>query len=492
MASNVMAIDQGTTGTTVVVLDAALNVLGKANREFEQHYPRPGWVEHNPEQIWRSTTDTLAEAVGAAGVSAQSIAAIGITNQRETAVIWDRASGRPIHNAIVWQCRRTAPRCDELKEKGLAPLFGDRTGLVVDAYFAGTKAEWLLDHVDGARARADRGELAFGTIDSFLIWRLTAGAVHVTDVSNASRTLLFDIHRMAWDEELCDVLNVPTSVLPEVRSCSEVYGTTRGVPGLPDGIPVAGIAGDQQAALFGQACFDRGQAKCTYGTGAFLLTNTGSEPRRSAHGMLTTVGWKLDGEVTYAIEGSAFIAGAAVQWLRDGVGLISSAPEIEALAGSVPDSGGVVFVPALTGLGAPHWRPDARGAFFGLTRGTTRAHMARAVLDGIALQIGDILRAMSDDLGGPLAELRVDGGACKNNLLMQFQADILGTRIVRPTMVETTALGSAFLAGLAVGVWSSLDEIRDTWREDRTFEPQMPQSDVDRYLERWKNAVARS
>ena len=492
MSTNVMAIDQGTTGTTVLILDSDLNILGKANQEFPQIYPQPGWVEHDPAAIWASVVGSIASALEVAGVSGDSIGAIGITNQRETTVLWDRATSEAVHNAIVWQCRRTAPRCDELKAAGHAPTFADRTGLVVDAYFSGTKVAWILDHVDGARARAARGELAFGTIDSYLVWRLSAGAVHVTDVSNASRTLMFNIHEMSWDEELLGLLDVPASLLPEVKSCSEVYATTRGVPGLPDGVPIAGIAGDQQAALFGQACFDLGQAKCTYGTGAFLLVNTGREPRKSHHGMLTTVAWKLGDETTYAIEGSAFIAGAAVQWLRDGVQLIGTAPEIEALAGEVPDSGGVTFVPALAGLGAPHWRAEARGAFFGITRGTTRAHLARAVLDGIALQIGDILRAMSDDLGAPLAELRVDGGACKNDLLMQFQSDVLNTTIVRPTMVETTAFGAAFLAGLAIGVWSSLDDIRRAWREDRRFEPSMPEDEVAGYLARWASAVERA
>jgi glycerol kinase len=492
MSGNVMAIDQGTTGTTVVVLDAALNVLGKANTEFPQIYPQPGWVEHSPNAIWDSVTATIGKALSAAHVTGDSIGAIGITNQRETTVLWDRGSSEPIHNAIVWQCRRTADVCNTLKERGLEETFKSRTGLVVDAYFSGTKIGWILDHVDGARERAQQGALAFGTIDTFLVWRLSGGAAHVTDVSNASRTLLFNLHTMQWDDELCDILRVPTSVLPQVRSCSEVYATTQAVPGLPDGIPIAGMAGDQQAALFGQACFERGEAKCTYGTGAFLLVNTGNEARRSNHGMLTTVAWQLGDQVTYALEGSAFIAGAAVQWLRDGLNLIGSAPEIESLAGSVPDTGGVVFVPALAGLGAPHWRPDARGAFFGITRGTTRAHMARAVLQGIALQIADILRAMSDDLGAPLSGLRVDGGACKNNLLMQYQADILETPIKRPTMIETTALGAAFLGGLAAGVWSNTSEISDAWQQDREFTPQMSAVEVQNQLASWAHAVERA
>jgi glycerol kinase len=492
MSGYVMAIDQGTTGTTVVILDETLSVMSKCTTEFEQIYPQPGWVEHEPQAIWNSVCQTITQALDKALINGNSIACIGITNQRETTVLWDRNSGRAIHNAIVWQCRRTADLCNELKERGLEARFKERTGLVLDPYFSGTKIAWILDAVEGAHTRAQNGDLAFGTIDSYLVWRLSGGQVHVTDVSNASRTLLFNLHTMNWDDELCDILRVPKQLLPELRSCSEHYGVTRDVPGLPDGIPISGMAGDQQAALFGQACFARGEAKCTYGTGAFLLVNTGSEPVASNHGMLTTVGWKLGDEVTYALEGSAFIAGAAVQWLRDGLGLISDAAEIEAIAASVEDSGGVIFVPALAGLGAPHWRPDARGAFFGITRGTTQAHMARAVLDGVALQIADILRAMSDDLGAPLSGLRVDGGACKNNLLMQFQADILGTTIKRPTMIETTALGAAFLGGLAAGVWSSTQEITDAWREDREFVGRMDAATVKAYLDRWASAVARA
>ncbi|HIA04767.1 MAG TPA: glycerol kinase GlpK [Myxococcales bacterium] len=487
-----MAIDQGTTGTTVVILDETLKVLSKCNTEFEQIYPQPGWVEHNPQAIWDSVCLTVTKALEAAQVSGNSIASIGITNQRETTVVWERNTSQAIHNAIVWQCRRTADICEGLKEQALEAKFKERTGLVLDAYFSGTKVAWILDNVAGARTRAQNGELAFGTIDSYLVWQLSGGQAHVTDVSNASRTLLFNLHSMNWDAELCEILRVPAAVLPEVRSCSEHYGVTRNMPGLPDGIPISGMAGDQQAALFGQACFERGQAKCTYGTGAFLLVNTGETPVASEHGMLTTVAWQLGDKVTYALEGSAFIAGAAVQWLRDGMGLISDAAEIEGLAASVNDCGGVIFVPALTGLGAPHWRPEARGAFLGITRGTTQAHLARAVLEGIALQITDILNAMADDLGSPLAGLRVDGGACKNNLLMQFQADILSTTIKRPTMIETTALGAAFLGGLSAGVWSSTQEITDAWLEDREFVPQMTPQAVQSHLERWSDAVSRS
>ena len=491
MGQNVLAIDQGTTGTTALVLDASLTVLSRANQEFPQIYPQPGWVEHDPEAIWESTIQAVTHAMNEGGISGDSIAAIGITNQRETTVVWDRATSQPIHNAIVWQCRRTAPQCEALKEKGLEELFRMRTGLVVDAYFSGTKIAWILDHVEGARDRAERGELAFGTIDSYLVWRLSGGATHVTDVSNASRTLLYDLNDMAWSDTLYGHLDVPMTMLPEVHGYNEVYATTRGIPGLPDGIPIAGIAGDQQAALFGQACFERGQAKCTYGTGAFVLVNTGDQLKRSTHGMLTTVGWAFNGTTTYALEGSAFIAGAAVQWLRDGLGMIDRAPDIEALTASMPDNKNVVFVPALAGLRAPHWQPDARGAFFGITRGTTRAHMARAVLEGIALQITDILNAMAEDLGSPLADLRVDGGACQNNLLMQYQADMLGVEIIRPTHVETTAIGAACLAGLATGVWSDLNDVRGAWKEDRRFEPNMNASTVQQHLERWAYAVKR-
>jgi glycerol kinase len=492
MGGNVMAIDQGTTGTTVVVLDEHLTMLGRANREFPQIYPRPGWVEHEPEAIWNSTLETIGAALEAAGQTGDSIAAIGITNQRETTALWDRQTGQPVHNAIVWQCRRTASMCDDLKARGLEDTFRSRTGLVLDAYFSGTKIAWLLDNVDGARARAERGDLAFGTMDTFLVWRLSAGAAHITDASNASRTLLYNLHSGDWDDELCAELNVPMQLLPRVCSCSEVYAHTRDVPGLPDGVPIAGMAGDQQAALFGQACFERGQAKCTYGTGAFLLVNIGNEPKPSHHGLLTTVAWQLGDTITYALEGSAFIAGAAVQWLRDGVGLISDAADVEGLAGSVEDSAGVTFVPALAGLGAPHWRPDARGAFFGITRGTTAAHLARAVLDGVALQIVDLLKAMEDDMGASLADLRVDGGACRNDLMMQFQADVLGTEIVRPHYIETTAIGAACLAGMAVGVWSGLTDVRRAWKEDRRFQPSMAQDEVLSYLDRWNSAVSRA
>ena len=484
----ILAIDQGTTGTTVLVLDEQLAVTGRGYREFEQHYPRPGLVEHDADDIWRSVLDATDEALQGAGIAPGAVAAIGITNQRETAVLWERDGGRPAHRAIVWQDRRTAEACAAMIAAGAQDRVRELTGLPIDPYFSATKVAWMLDD-GGLRARADRGELAFGTVDAFLVNRLTGGATHATDVTNASRTLLFDIGRMSWSDELLELFGVPRGVLPDVRASAGAFGTTRGVPGLPDGIPIAGIAGDQQSALFGQACFARGDAKCTYGTGAFLLMNTGDEPVPSTHGLVTTVAWQIGSDTTYALEGSAFVAGAAVQWLRDGLGFFADAAEIEALAGSVPDSGGVVVVPAFAGLGAPHWRPDARGVVTGLTRGTTRAHLARATLEGIALQNVDILRAMERDAGGALGTLKVDGGAAANDLLMQFQSDVLGVAISRPQLLETTALGAAFLASIGVGLWPSKDAITKVWQEDRRFEPSMPQADVDACLLRWRAAV---
>ena len=488
----VAAIDQGTTGTTVLLLDDALAVRGRAYREFPQIFPRPGWVEHDPEAIWRSVTEAISEALATAKVGPGELAAIGITNQRETTVVWDRATLRPLVNAVVWQDRRTADVCASLRAEGHLEAVRATTGLVLDPYFSGTKLGWLLDHVDGLRARAERGEARFGTVDSFLVARLTGGAAHVTDVSNASRTLLLDLRRLAWDEAMCALFRVPAACLPEVRGSAEIYGVTRGVDGIPDGVPISGMAGDQQAALFGQACFEAGEAKCTFGTGAFLLMNTGAEPVPSRRGLLTTVAWKVGGEVAYALEGSAFAAGAMVQWLRDGLGIIQSASEIEALAASVPDSGGVVAVPALAGLGAPHWRPEARGVITGLTRGTTRAHLARAVLEGIALQNYDLLRAMQDDASRKLSALKVDGGASANDLLMQFQADVLDVEIVRPALIETTALGAALLAGIGVGLWRGTDDARRAWREERRFRPRLDRAEVAAHLNRWNQAVAKA
>ena len=488
MTHCVLAIDQGTTGTTALLLDENVAVIAQANVEFPNHYPAPGHVEHDVEEIWASVEAAVTAAL--AKVSDVEIVAIGITNQRETCLFWDAETGEAIHRALVWQDRRTADLCKDLKAAGHEESVRSKTGLVLDPYFSGTKAKWLLDNVSGARERAAKGEILFGTIDTWLAWRL-CGA-HATDPSNASRTLLFNINTMDWDESLLALLDVPSASLPRICDNAEVLGETRGLGFLPDGIPVAGMAGDQQSALFGQACFGSGEAKCTYGTGAFILMNTGDRAVPSKNGLLTTVGWRLNGTTTYALEGSAFIAGAAVQWLRDQLGIIDSAEEIEALAASVPDAGGVVFVPALAGLGAPHWRPDARGTFTGITGYTTKAHIARAVLEGIALQISDILGAMEADAGLSLSGLKVDGGAARNNLLMQFQADILRTPAIRPTVLETTALGSAFLAGLAVGFWVTTDSVREAWAEDSTFFPDLRDDVVEGHLAAWAAAVAKA
>jgi glycerol kinase len=488
----IVAIDQGTTGTTVLLVDAARTVRGRGYREFAQIYPRPGEVEHDPEAIWASVLGALADAL--AGVDGRRIAAIGITNQRETTLLWEKASGRPVANAIVWQDRRTAPLCAALKEAAHEPSLRRRTGLVLDPYFSATKIRWLLDNVDGLRARARAGELAFGTVDSFLIWRLTGGKVHATDVSNASRTLLFDIGALRFSDDLAALFDVPTAVLPSVVPSAGRIGETRGVPGLPDGIPIAGVAGDQQAALYGQDCTEAGDAKCTYGTGAFLLMNVGPEPKLSQRGLLTTVAWTLEAggarSTAYALEGSAFIAGALVQWLRDGLGIIGAASEIEALARSVPDSGGVTIVPALTGIGAPHWRADARGLITGITRGTTRAHIARAALEAIALQNVDLAIAMQADAGRAIGSLRVDGGAAANDLLMQLQADLLGVQIFRPEMIESTALGAAKLAALGVGL-PPAEKSGETARI-RRFSPSMAPEVREAMLARWTTAVAKA
>ncbi len=489
MASYILAIDQGTTSSRALIFDENLSVLGVGQQEFEQIYPKPGWVEHNPEAIWHSVEASISIAIEKAGIKANDIVGIGITNQRETVVLWDRQTGKPLHNAVVWQCRRSTGICHRLKEQGLELTFSSRTGLLLDPYFSGTKLTWLFENVDGLLAKAKAGKVKAGTIDSFLVDRLTGGATHVTDASNASRTLLMNIHKQEWDEELADALGVPISILPRIRGCSEVYGKTQGLSVLPDGIPIAGMAGDQQAALFGQACFEPGSAKCTYGTGAFLLMNTGEKAVKSQNRLLTTIAWRIGNQTTYALEGSVFIAGAVVQWLRDGLGLIQNSAEVEALAAQVPDSGGVVLVPAFVGLGAPHWKADARGIMTGLTRGTTTAHIARAALDGIALQNYEILKAMESDAGRPLTELKVDGGAAANDLLMQFQADILNCSIERPEMLETTVLGAAFLAGQAVGVWPGFDDIRRTWKQDRRFDPSMAEEERRDYIDRWKAAV---
>ncbi|MEM9189128.1 MAG: glycerol kinase GlpK [Myxococcota bacterium] len=491
MPGYILAIDQGTTGSTAVVLSSEGAVLGRANHEFPQHFPQAGWVEHDLGEIWTSVGQSIGGALHAAGVDAKDCQGIGITNQRETTVVWDRKTGEPVHRAIVWQDRRTADHCRQLQKDGHEALFRDRTGLVLDPYFSGTKIRWILDHVDGAGAARDGG-LAFGTIDSWLLHRLTGGAVHLTDATNASRTLVYDIRRERWDDELLGILGVPKEVLPEVRSSSEVYGTTKGVPSLPDGIPIAGIAGDQQAALFGQTCYEVGDAKCTYGTGAFLLMNTGTKAVASTQGLVTTIAWRLGGQTTYALEGSSFIAGAAVQWLRDGLGLIASADEIEALANTVKSSGDVVFVPALAGLGAPYWDPDARGTITGLTRDTTRGHLARATLEGIAFQIADLAKAMEADAPKPVVRLRADGGASSNALLMQFQSDILGVGIDRPKIVDTTALGAAYLAGLAIGMFEGLSDVVQAHQIDKTFEPTMNEEERAHRMAHWGAAVRRA
>jgi glycerol kinase len=487
--SCILALDQGTTSSRALVFDHSGRVLAVAQREFRQIFPQPGWVEHDPAEIWSTQAGVMHEALAAARVTPRDVAALGIANQRETTVLWERRTGRPVANAIVWQDRRTAPMCDALRADGLAPKFAARTGLVLDAYFSGTKLKWLLDHVPGARARAARGELAFGTIDSWLVFNLTGGASHVTDASNASRTLLFDIHTGDWDDELLALLDVPREVLPRVVASSGVVAEAP-VDGV--GIPIAGIAGDQQAALFGQACHAPGLAKNTYGTGCFLLLNTGGKAVASANQLVTTVAWRRSGTLEYALEGSVFIAGAVVQWLRDGLKLIRTSAEIEALAATVPDNGGVYLVPAFAGLGAPHWDAYARGTIFGLTRGSEGGHIARAALEAIAFQSADVLSAMQRDAGMALSELRVDGGATANNLLMQFQADILGVPVERPKVLETTALGAGYLAGLAVGYWRDAADVGRNRQVDRRFEPSMPADRVAELRAGWDKAVSRA
>ncbi|HEX8524052.1 MAG TPA: glycerol kinase GlpK [Tepidisphaeraceae bacterium] len=489
--SLVLALDQGTTSSRAILFDHKGSIVGLAQREFRQIFPQPGWVEHDADEIWESQIAVAQEVMKKTGLSAGDVAAIGITNQRETTLVWDRATGKPIGHAIVWQDRRTSQFCDELKRAGQLPMVQERTGLVIDAYFSGTKLRWLLENVPGARARADRGELAFGTIDSWLLWKLTGGTVHVTDPSNASRTMLYNIKTRSWDDGLLKMLDVPRAVLPEVKSSSEVYGETDAKL-LGGAIKVAGIAGDQQAALFGQTCFARGLAKNTYGTGCFMLMNVGDSAVASKHQLLTTVGWERAGKTEYALEGSVFIGGAVVQWLRDGLGIVKSAAEIEQLAATVPDPGGVYLVPAFAGLGAPHWDQYARGTITGITRGTTAAHFARAGLESIAYQVADILDVMQKDSGIEIKELRVDGGAAANNLLMQFQSDLLGVPVVRPKVTETTALGAAYLAGLAVGYWKDQKDVESNWEVERRFEPTMKREDVSHRRERWSEALKRS
>ena len=486
----VLALDQGTTSSRAILFDASGAAVATAQREFAQHFPRPGWVEHDPEEIWSSQLACAREALATAGVDAADVVALGITNQRETTLVWDRETGEPVHRAIVWQDRRTADACERLRAAGHAEAVRDRTGLVLDPYFSGTKVAWILDHVDGARARAEAGELAFGTVDTWLVWRLTGGRVHATDVTNASRTLLFDIGELAWSDAQLDLLGVPRAVLPEVRPSAGAFGETD-ADALGAAVPIAGVAGDQHAALFGQRCTAPGMAKNTYGTGCFLLYHTGDAPVASENGLLTTVAWQIEGRpAEYALEGSVFVAGAAVQWLRDGLGLIDDAAEVEALARSVPDADGVVVVPALTGLGAPHWDPHARGTVLGLTRGSTAAHLARATLDGVAHQSADLLDAMTADAGAPLAELRVDGGMTANALLMQTQADLVGVPVVRPEVPETTALGAAYLAGLGCGLWTDAD-LDAAWAESARWTPD-PEATPAAARARWARAVARA
>jgi glycerol kinase len=489
--SYILAIDQGTTSSRAILFDAAGEVKSVAQREFEQIFPKAGWVEHKPLEIWTSQISVVTEVLGKAGQSAKDIAAIGITNQRETTIVWDRETGEPVYNAIVWQDRRTAGFCDELKQQGTADRIRSKTGLVIDAYFSGSKVRWILDNVAGAREKAEKGKLAFGTVDAWLLWNLTNGKVHATDPSNASRTMLYNIHTGDWDDELLQLLGVPRSMMPEVRASSGDFGVVESELG-PVGTPVGGVAGDQQAALFGQACLKPGMAKNTYGTGCFLLQNTGNKAAESRNQLLTTVAWQLGSRTEYALEGSVFIAGAVVQWLRDGLGIIRNAADVEALAESVPDNGGVYFVPAFAGLGSPHWDPYARGTIIGLTRGSTAGHLARAALEGIAYQVADVLDAMQADSGIALSELRVDGGASMNAKLMQFQADILGVPVVRSAVPETTALGAAYLAGLAVGYWKGAGDIEAQWGVGARFDPRMERSRAEALRSRWATALERA
>ncbi len=490
--SYVLSLDQGTTSSRAIVFDRAGRIVSVAQKEFRQIFPQPGWVEHDPSEIWSTQASVAVEALGMARLRARDLEAVGITNQRETTIVWDRQSGEPIYNAIVWQDRRTAATCDRLRADGLEETFRSKTGLLLDPYFSGTKIAWILEHVEGAREKAERGELAFGTVDSWLAYNLTSTGLHITDVGNASRTLLYNLREGDWDDELLQILGIPRSMLPEVRASSEVYGEIATTL-VATGVPLAGIAGDQQAATMGQICVEPGMAKNTYGTGCFLLMNTGTEPHASKNRLLTTVAWRRGaGDVVYALEGSVFIGGAIVQWLRDGLRIIRDSEDVEALARKVDDTGGVVLVPALTGLGAPHWDPYARGAIVGISRGTTDAHIARAALEGVAYEVADLVVAMEQDAGSKIPELRADGGAAANDLLMQFQADILQIPVVRPTVLETTALGAAYMAGLAVGYWKSVEELAENWQEGRRFEPEMKASEAQRLRERWSKGVERA
>ena len=487
----ILALDQGTTSSRAIVFDHEGQIRSVAQKEFPQYFPQPGWVEHNPNEIWGAEASVIAEAISTIDITGLDIAAIGITNQRETTIVWDIDTDEPIYNAIVWQDRRTAEFCDQLKADGLTETIRQKTGLIIDAYFSGTKIKWILDHVPGARKRAEEGKLRFGTVDSWLVWRLTRGETHVTDVTNASRTMLFNIHELKWDEELLKLFNIPLSMMPEVKSNSEIYGHTKTTI-FAHKVPIAGLAGDQQAALFGQMCLDPGSIKNTYGTGCFVMLNTGERPIVSKNNLLTTIAWQIGNKVNYALEGSIYVGGSVVQWLRDGLGIINHSSDVESLAQSVPDSGGVYFVPALTGLAAPYWDPYARGTIVGITRGTTAAHIARAALDGIAFQTYDIAQAMAKDMNDRLTELKVDGGASRNNLLMQFQADLLGIDVVRPKITETTAIGAAYLAGLGVGYWDSVDELRRQWKVERTFTSNLDSETVRTAREGWADAISRT
>lgn len=488
----ILALDEGTSSARAIVFDHSGEIRSVAQKEFTQIFPQSGWIEHNPDEIWSSQASVIAEAITQIDINGKNIAGIGITNQRETTIVWDTETDEPIYNAIVWQDRRTSDYCDQLRSEGMTELIRKKTGLIIDAYFSATKIKWILDHVSGARKRAEQGKLRFGTVDSWLVWRLTRGEVHVTDVTNASRTMLFNIHTLDWDEELLDLFDIPRSMMPTVKSCSEVYGHTKTTLFAHE-VPICGIAGDQQAALFGQMCVDRGDIKNTYGTGCFLVMNTGNQPIISQNNLLTTVAWQIGQETTYALEGSIFVAGSVVQWLRDGLGIIRSSSEIEQLASTVPDTGGVYFVPALTGMGAPYWDQHARGIICGISRGTTSAHIARAALEGIAFQTYDIMNAMMRDTGTQIRQLKVDGGASRNNLMMQFQADILNAEIIRPKITETTALGAAYLAGLATGYWDSLDEVKRQWQAERRFLPERANTDeIARAKAGWADAVRRA
>ena len=491
MEKYILAIDQGTTSSRAILFDHEMHIASMAQKEFQQIFPQPGWVEHDPMEIWASQAAVVAEAISKIGINGLNIAAIGIANQRETTIVWDIDTGEPVYNAIVWQDRRTSDFCDTLKAQGLVDSIRKKTGLIIDAYFSGTKIKWILDNVPGAREKAEAGKLRFGNVDTWLIWQLTRGTVHATDVTNASRTMLFNINTLKWDEDMLQFLDIPASMLPEVKSCSEIFGYTKTTIFAHE-VPIAGVAGDQQAALFGQMCTEPGSIKNTYGTGCFVMLNTGESPVISKNNLLTTVAWKIGDTVNYALEGSIYVGGSVVQWLRDGLGIIKSSAEVEELAASVPDSGGVYFVPALTGLAAPYWDQHARGTIVGITRGTTAAHIARAALDGIAFQTYDIAQAMANDLGKPLVELKVDGGASRNALLMQRQADLLGIKVIRPITTETTAEGVAFMAGLAVGYWSGLDEIKNLWLKDVEFTPSSETESIERDKEGWKNAINRT